>query len=87
MRIKNVRTAKNVVACLVAVDLFAMGTFLPPFKVEEEYTFNGYENNMEYSSTRKLVKKNDFRNYDTTYRRNARNSLGKANYYTETKDF
>lgn len=82
MRIKNVRTAKNAVACFVAIDLFAMGMFLPPFRIEEEYTYNNsYESNMEYSSTRKLVKKNDSRNYDTTYRRNARNSLGKGNYY------
>lgn len=87
MKIKNVRTAKNVIACFVSINLLATQMVIPPFKREEEYMLSSYEDSMKLDRTRKLMKKNNLENHNTTYHRNARNSLGKPNYNPKNKDF
>lgn len=53
MKIKNVRTAKNVIACFVSINLLATQMFIPPFKREEEYMLSSYEDSMKLDRTRK----------------------------------
>lgn len=97
MKIKNSKNAKNVLACMVAVEMFAMQFFVPPYIIEEKFVISlPFRQNSEEddeknknTNTRKLVKKNaSIQNsnnkqvhYDTSYHRNARNSLRKPNYY------
>ncbi len=75
MKIKNVRTAKNVIACFVSINLLIAQMAIPPFKREEEYTLNNYEDSMELNRTRRLTRKNNMGKHDSIYHRNARNSL------------
>ena len=87
MKIKNVRAVRNMIACFVSINLLVSQMAIPPFKREEEYTLNSYEDSVKLNRTRKLTNKNNLGNQNTTYHRAARNSLGKPNYYPKNKDF
>lgn len=86
MKIFKVRTAKNALACLVAVQVYAMQFFVPPYLVENEYSFNVEHKKGKQGVSRKLTKNNN-NNFNSSNYRNARNSLTKPNYYGKPKDF
>lgn len=98
MKIKNSKNAKNVLACMVAIEMLAIQFFVSPYIMEEKFEYyvpfnqNSEEDDEKDKNinTRKLVRKNVYLqnsnstkqvHYDSSYHRNARNTLGKPNYY------
>lgn len=55
MKIIKNRNAKNILACMLAVELYAMQFFMPPYKVEEYFVHYVEEEKEEFS--RKRTKK------------------------------
>lgn len=57
MKIKNNRMSKNVLACMVAVEMFAMQFFVPPYITEEVFALKEPIFEEEKGITRKLSKR------------------------------
>ncbi len=67
-------------------DSYVQGFQESPYLIKEEYEMEeALEYNREKEYSRNLTKKNSYTN--NYYRRNARNSLEKPNYYYDRKDF
>ncbi len=87
MKIINIKNAKNAVACMVAVELLAMQFYVPPFEREESFVLEEPSLEEDKNVSRKLEKKERNLFSNSSYSRNARNSLNKSNYYGGTRDF
>lgn len=57
MKIKNVEGAKNVLACMVAVELLVMQFRVPPYIMEEKFVLEEPIYEEENAITRKLTKR------------------------------
>ena len=57
MEIKSVRNAKNVLACIIAVEILAMQYYVPPFRSEDSYELEQYISEGSNRLSRKLSKK------------------------------
>ncbi len=57
MKIKSVRNAKNVLACIIAVEILAMQYYVPPFRSEDSYELEQYISEGSNGLSRKLSKK------------------------------
>lgn len=57
MKIKTIKSAKNILACMVAVELYAMHYFVPPYMMEKNFELVQpiYEEDFDHS--RKLSKR------------------------------
>lgn len=60
MEINKIRNAKNVFASFLAIEIYAMHFFVPPYKIEEKYYYSkpfiSEEPDKSNAYTRKLVK-------------------------------